>query len=371
MGSMSPKKKARRVSSTIFVVALVAFALTLLSIFGPTFYIVDQHSSLAMDVRKGRHMRVVNVMALEHEEMFQSTIKSCLPSEKQNCKTFMPTPKEGEESVQRVAVITPPGTVATSLLKKVEQIAFEHNHLESKSEPEIDLIPRSNVPPYGYGKTHGLTKIIRVIPQPLVLEVTDALQIMLGPGESYRKITLDDLKAALRIILRFHCRLSHVAAHTAILSVPFMDLVTNPATVHGQLTSFLVPNDLGSSPKERDDVVAEITGDDDQGEEFDAEESYGSQILTFIQSMTSSDVYKILDQVLVEEMEKTKNLTVWPCPSFWAAGDEPDVLKLSPVVQRIAEAISPDCNDPMASCFVQRDKCEAQKDGVCNESAKR
>jgi hypothetical protein len=79
--------------------------------------------------------------------------------------------------------------------------------------------------PYGYGKTHGYTRIISVVPQPLLMGATDTLKAAveslssLSTPVSKNDITLNDLKAALRQQVRYTCRLNHIAAHTAIWSV--------------------------------------------------------------------------------------------------------------------------------------------------------
>jgi len=183
--------------------------------------------------------------------------------------------------------------------------------------------------------------------------------------------------------VRFHCRLSHVAAHTAILSVNFLDAVTDPARVASRLEAFLIPaprqesggggaeNAAGRHQEQQDDDLAAIKfiADDDQGGLYVTQERFATRILTRIQSTTGVHVNRLLDQVLVEEMVATRNLTVWPCPSFWAAGDpDGDPLDMSPIVKRIAKSLSPDCDDPFGSCWVARDKCEARGDGLCNEN---
>jgi hypothetical protein len=228
-------------------------------------------------------------------------------------------------------------------------------------ELDIEVIETSHVPPYGYGKTHGLTKVLRLVPEPLVLEVTDTLQYLLRPGES---VTLADIRAGLRQIMRFHCRLSHLAAHTAILSVSYTEMLTEPADVKEKLQAFLVPKDVQEKAGAEDDLV---TPDDDQNGLFEAQEAYGTQILSRIQQVSKVDVNKILDEVLLEELKQTKNLTMWPCQPFWTSGEAADPTKLSPLVQRLAKALSPHCDDPCANCFVDRDKCEARGDGLCKK----
>ena len=264
--------------------------------------------------------------------------------------------------MQRIALLTPPGVISSTLFKQLELVAHKHNHRTNKVENDMDVFETTHVPPYGYGKTHGLTKIVRVVPRPLVLEVTDALQSLLGTNEDASDVTLNDLKAGLRQVLRFHCRLSHVAAHTALLSVPFMQMVKEPESIPEMIESFLIPKDTPEPIKDSDEDAA----DDDSVTLFDSEEANGARMLSYVQEKSPTvNILHVLDQVLLEEMKLTKNLTVWPCPGFWASGEPTAPTKLSNFTQRLAKQLSPDCSDPLVSCFVARDKCEAAGDGVC------
>jgi hypothetical protein len=144
-----------------------------------------------------------------------------------------------------------------------------------------------------------------------------------------------------------------------------MDMLSDPRETTQAIQSFLAPGNTLDEKGTDDDTITESVADDDQAGLFDAEEKYGTQMLTYIQSVSHVNIDEVLDQVLLEELKKTKNMTVWPCPSFWAAGDESDPLKLSPITRRLARALSPDCDAPFASCFVPRDKCEGKGDGLC------
>jgi hypothetical protein len=128
-------------------------------------------------------------------------------------------------------------------------------------------------------------------------------------------------------------------------------------------------------------VLMEFSLDDDQAGLMDAELAYGSQILTLMQAeltsiaegnATATDVMSVLDNVLEDEMVLTKDMSVWPCPSFWTAAsdhqkDDQTVIPLSKTLQRLARALSPDCNDPYNTCFVERDKCEFAGDALCQK----
>jgi hypothetical protein len=139
---------------------------------------------------------------------------------------------------------------------------------------------------------------------------------------------------------------------------------------------FALEGDEDDAEKVMEHNVA--TDDDDNAlARLDAMSSKGASLLSVVQaqigggggggSISSSNIniLKILDDVLLDEMNVSKNLTAWPCESFWTVGEPGDRLTISPIIQRIARAISPQCDAPFTSCFVQRDKCEFNGDGAC------
>lgn len=93
----------------------------------------------------------------------------------------------------------------------------------------------------------------------------------------------------------------------------------------------------------------------------------GATLLSLMQTKNEGvNLLQILDEVLLDEMRISKNLTAWPCESFWNVGDPKNRLEISPVLQRISQAMSPNCTAPFTSCFVKRDKCEYAGDGKCS-----
>jgi hypothetical protein len=92
----------------------------------------------------------------------------------------------------------------------------------------------------------------------------------------------------------------------------------------------------------------------------------GALLMSLVQATASDDnILRTLDDVLLDEMKISKNLTAWPCESFWTVGEPDDRLTISPVVSRISKAMSPNCSAPFTSCVVKRDKCEYEGDGTC------
>lgn len=256
--------------------------------------------------------------------------------------------------------------------------------------------------PYGYGKTHGYTRIIRIVPQPLLLGATDTLKAALqsSPSLSLSDVTLNDLKAALRQQIRYHCRLNHIAAHTAMWTIGVEDVEEMGTTWLVETAQNFFGLDIGqdgfldkvyakyegAAPDDDDDksnqghreAGEEDDDDDDIGEaHFDHMVAEGSRVMSLVQKQANAigkeakakydtnDIFKILDDVLLDEMRISKNLTAWPCESFWSVGEPENRLEISPVIQSISRAMSPNCTAPYTSCFVKKDKCEAKGDGKC------
>lgn len=209
-----------------------------------------------------------------------------------------------------------------------------------------------------------------MVPQPLLLGTVSTIQAALGVGGSMESITVEDIKAVLRQEIRYHCRLSHVAAHTALWSIDLESLID--MSLEDLIEQIQVFLDL-----EVEDILEEIEEKEGADEDdlvppdnleslFFAMTSYGASMLTHAQLSTQRSLLKEFDGVLLEEMRISSNLTAWPCESFWTVGDQAkDRLKLSPIVQKIAASMSPDCKAPFTSCFVKKDLCEAGGDGAC------
>ena len=198
--NFGPKRARQRHSAKkynlVMLLALGGAFASVFSIFGPTFYILQQENAATKNIIEIRmdsfrpKPRVIEVNDLANESLFQRTIKSCL---KKKCKQFIPEAQPGKKKVQRVAILSAPGRIVAPLLDQAKLIMNQHNHRvkqgESKIENEIEIIPTTHVPPYGYGKTHGLTKIVRMVPQPILLEVTDALQSLLLDGKANKLVS--------------------------------------------------------------------------------------------------------------------------------------------------------------------------------------
>jgi hypothetical protein len=207
----------------------------------------------------------------------------------------------------------------------------------------------------------GLTKIIRIVPEPLLLGATDTL-LYLSSGSSFPPSpSVEDIEASLRQQIRYHCRLNHIAAHTSLWTLTWNELSNMPIeTLILQIQQFL---DLEpQSQQVSTEVMTSMAFD--QKASFEKVTNQGFKLLHNFGG-TSGDFYKIFNSILLDEMRISKNLTAWPCQSFWTVGKAPQQLELSPAISQIAKAMSPNCTSPMNTCFVKRDKCEANGDGEC------
>ena len=92
---------------------------------------------------------------------------------------------------------------------------------------KVEWIQTAHAPPYGYGKNHGYTRIVRLA-LPLLSSVAASSQ--------------GNAAESLAQHVRWHCRVSHVAAHTAQLTVrssrDLLDVVERRLTTE-RLLSFV------------------------------------------------------------------------------------------------------------------------------------
>lgn len=391
-----PKPKVRY--DIVVLLAILVLVSIYNSIIRPTMHVVQEQDVAVLPVKHldlAHPVEMVDSELLANEQMFLDTMKSCVPGSKQlkknqKCGEYVP---ENNGNQQRIALLVPPGEMSNMIWKWVSGVVKQHEEtLMAKGDAHhhpIEFIRTSHVPPYGYGKTHGLTKVIRLVPKPLVMGVADALQQIIVNSESHhdlpgepelhqKDITLIDLKAVLRQFMRFHCRLSKLAAHTAIMNIDLNDFMDNLDEMTQKLYEFL--KFTGDAQTEKQIEEDKYGGGDGQygaggmggGMEdvnmLSSDMSFVKSILTRIQADNKDiKVLHVLDEVMRDELWKTKNLTNWPCESFWTVGEAHARMDLSHFAVKIARNFSPNCTAPFANCWVPRDTCEANGDGECQK----
>ena len=302
--------------------------------------------------------------------------------------------------------MSPPGQIAARVAQAMHRIASEHEHLALKTDYDIDVIDTTHVPPYGYGKTHGYTKIVRLQFDSVLLEVADIIQTLLSNKKNNKEkeeepsssllqqqqqvmmLQDDDWHVVLRQVMRFHCRLSHVAAHTALLTIDTRRLLARPDHVLQQLYEFMLPDEDGLTTSMAESILAEEPHFVDLLQTLQAKGTQfflgGGSSSTSNQDSSLLLLFSNLNQVLTEELQGTKNMSVWPCPSFWSAGTSAAAAAAAarlvgndPIPplrvwgQTVAKALSPNCSDPLNTCFVPRDVCEDLGDAECHYNKKK
>ncbi|KAL3938970.1 MAG: hypothetical protein SGBAC_006228 [Bacillariaceae sp.] len=300
--------------------------------------------------------KINRLLHVSGDLLVAKTIKKCIPQENSKCKTFVP-----ENSGQRITLLAPPGTM-TSFFSKLVEKTIQAAGSKTKDGVSIDWLPTSHMAPYGYGKTHGWTKIIRVVPEPIMLGAADSL---LAHYPEPAIPPLEDIQASLRQQIRYHCRLNHIAAHTSLLTLSWNEVSESGLKeLVGKVESFL---DLehGEGDSSLDKELDSLTSERDK-----SASAIANRIFKMVNDVPGVDFMSyssITNDVIKDEMKLSKDLTAWPCQSFWTVGEEEaGRLKLSPAISDIAKAMSPDCDSDMNDCFVKRDRCESKGDGECN-----
>jgi len=163
------------------------------------------------------------------------------------------------------------------------------------------------------------------------------------------------LSGVLQQMIRWHCRLNHVSAHTFVYNIN----IDHEDIIH--LTSMLVKiivSDVGKT-------FSEDVRHEDPMKRVDeylivAFQNWSSRHESILKSHIPKHVIERLDTVLMKELNDTKNLTQWPCLGFW---DVQDID--SQVVKQIATELVPDCNAKYTKCTVKKDFCEERGDKNC------
>jgi hypothetical protein len=202
------------------------------------------------------------------------------------------------------------------------------------------------------------------------------------PASAMTPPTPASIGMVLRLMMRWHCRLSHVAAHTAMITIFLEDLLRDPSVALGRILSFIWRDDweweggekeLQSSENRNKEKKASQVVDDEHlvvDRDGSLRRLLDLTLLVLDELSTSDDaVKKSLHDAFTGEMKLSKDMTVWPCPSFWEGvnsdGDaEDDQMR---IIRLISTEIVPDCSDDnlFARCTVNRDRCEVRGDSQC------
>jgi len=348
--------------SVVFGALLLFFIRTLLLIIRESSrpgYTNPAPSTLYSPTTKVRDTPTV-IPLLKSEDQFRQTLVDCRPgldskdkSLRKKCLQHIPNGGK----VQRIAILSPEGQIRgifTSWLKHALLEYYDHD--EARMNNAIELTQTSHVPPYGYGKNHGWTKIIRLVHFPFVQHILDSANF--GNGQGGINISKSDILQVTKQVIRWHCRLSHVAAHTALWTVDF----TSPDLQWTQILDFIISTpstiegDTADHWSKIDTIKVEVQ------KQLELFQSQASRVYS---ELVVPEYLRDMENVLEHEMSTTENLKKWPCLSFWEisteSGDLPSVSMI------LANKLVPNCLAPFTTCSVNRDKCEEMGDALCKK----
>lgn len=256
----------------------------------------------------------------------------------------------------------------------------------------LSIIPSSHAPPYGYGKNHGMYKIVRLTTVPILFAATDMMMFSLaynGP-DAERKMksfllegSNDNLKQAilggmLRQYVRWHCRLSHVVAHTAVQTVFLSpdNLQRHPEAFVQNVTQFIFQN-----PQDRMYIDTHVSIEIPEHEKLILREHIrNTELYTSDgnQQWDNNCVHVDLSPqcILQNELDSTNKLQEWPCRSLWENIPRQQVYVSNYTVDhtnvkdlllfQTANRLGPACNTDYVKCTVQEDLCgEAADLSMC------
>jgi hypothetical protein len=248
------------------------------------------------------------------EESIAKTLRSCLGK---YCYDSRP---DGS-AVDRIALLAPPMSGEKQLLAFLQPLVSH--------DKSIEIVPSTHVPPYGYGKNHGWNAIVRLY-RPIPVHALALSHASDDTSELFAKQS--------RQLVRWHCRLNHVAAHTRTLTVHVDSLLANPALEVDRIITFIVGKKGGKYPRQRmlDDIAALI-----------AALKAGGVVPTSTAKAPSAVLATAGAQAMQDEFTMSKGLTKWPCQRF----NDP-ILSGLPINPK---SLAANCTAPFTKCSVPYD----------------
>lgn len=233
---------------------------------------------------------------LAEQYNYESTMRSCLG------KMCFDQAIENSELV-RVGLLGPPQSGVHVILDKLIAAGVKNNS-------KLELTPDTHVPPYGYGKNHGWSRIIRIV-RCLIPHAYSLVADKYQPNNKQFKELFD---RQIKQLMRWHCRLNHVAAHTSMLTIFTEDLVSRPSFELEKILSFIgfklsraEVAAIAESASQRAALLNVLT----QTASADAGLSDPQSLLRI-----PADLYDTATSSIQTEMQASKELTKWPCQMF-------------------------------------------------------
>jgi len=296
----------------------------------------------------------------------------------------------------RIGIMIPPGIISHSFATWIEKVL---ERTGDEVHMEIEILVTSHVPVYGYGKSHGYTKLIRFVTLPMSLAALDAyLWSVVSISDSgdmgldavmelvrqnlAHPPSADFIGRALQLVMRWHCRMSHVSAHTAMLTLTLEDVINDPSITLASVLGFVWREDWeweGHGNHHPTQRPPPQRGWKHEAEELVRNHESGSLLQTMldqaslvVRETTSSAgglaFRKAIQGAFASEMKRSSGMTSWPCPSFWegveSGSDKDNEVR---ALQHVAGEMVPNCSDddPFVRCTINKDRCEVKHDAKC------
>lgn len=381
-GSNSVRRRRvvnRRADVALIVILVTLSAISMIYCIYSTSRLLDlQNYHSHMDHLMTNHIphSPVPPERLKLERQWQRTVKSCLPTLSpkvcglESDHYTRPGGAGSAANAHRVALIAPPGDFSQWIFTWISNVIAKTT-AGSTTHMHIELL--SHVPPY----SHGFAKVVRILPKSLLLGASDALRGTLTLGKTQQALRFTDLKAALRLLLRYHCRISQMASHTPVFTLEMAIVSHTPRIASQGLLNFLNisaydhgerdQEDLELEDHENSDDIANLhvasAHDIELREMSQSLEAYASSLLTWIQKSEHVHLKHELNQVLQDELESSNDFS--ECHSFWTVGEGDDGIDMSVFTRALATKLVPDCT--LEKCTHPRDFCEEKGDAVCGE----
>ncbi|KAL7505693.1 hypothetical protein ACHAWX_000626 [Stephanocyclus meneghinianus] len=312
--------------------------------------------------------------------------KECLPGRDDAKGEINPTTHKNRECLRyvpknnskpRIGIMITPGFVSERLGMWISHTLKE---MSKRTGNELEILLTSHVPVYGYGKSHGYSKLIRItLPLPLTLGDAFLYEKSDNSSAGERMLvkigspTKSELETLLKLIMRWQCRLSHVSAHTSMITVDYNNVLEDPMVAMEKALKFVFSNDWEwdgeekkawkdiNSKEELTDIIYSVISDTKSYLDLMLDEAnlILEELANKFQTITADvlSVSTTVQNAFEEEMNQSKDMTVWPCPSFWLGVEK---LKFNSL-------LVPECRDghPWIKCTINRDKCEVKEDPEC------
>ena len=184
---------------------------------------------------------------------------------------------------------------------------------------------------------------------------------------------------------------SDVSAHTAMITVPLEDAITDPVDALARILRFVwredweweghggeahspiidTPGSQKSWRREAEELAGNPYGGVARAWQTLAERT--SLVARAAMAATPDAAFaKAMQGAFASEMRRSSDMTAWPCPSFWEGVSTDDGGgggggKKNWTLRRLAAEMVPDCRDdhPFVRCTVNKDRCEVRRDAAC------